>query len=114
MSPHEKSRGHGAASTAAEKLEALRAELDRIDGVLLDGLRERLAFCAEIGRVKREHGMPVEQPRRAAAVHERAARFAAEHGVDVRYVRRIYALIIAESCGLQDRIARSSCGRPAS
>ncbi len=85
-----------------EELQALRAKLDRIDERLLDGLRERFACCVDIADVKRRHGVPVLQPQRGSEVQQRAARLAAESGIDGYFVQRVFALIMEEACRVQD------------
>jgi chorismate mutase len=88
----------------ADGLAALRAELDEIDGVLLGALRNRLECCARIAHYKRDHRVPMMQPHRVALVHQRATLYAEQHQIDVTFLRRIYELIIAETCRLEDVI----------
>jgi chorismate mutase len=44
------------------------------------------------------------QPQRIAIVQERAAAYAAEHGVDARFLQRLYDLIIDETCRVEDLV----------
>ena len=85
-------------------LTELRARLDSIDARLLDELRDRLACCADIARVKTAHGVPMMQPRRIGLVQQRAAAYGAAHGVDADFLRRFYELVIAETCRLESEI----------
>ncbi|ETK35464.1 chorismate mutase family protein [Microbispora sp. ATCC PTA-5024] len=85
-------------------LEALRATLDGIDESLLDLLRRRIECCVDIAHVKREHGVPMMQPHRIGVVQQRAARYAGEHGIDPGFLRRLYDLIIAETCRVEDLV----------
>jgi chorismate mutase-like protein len=96
-----------AAPATPDELEVLRAKVDRIDESLLNGLRERIACCADIADVKRRSGMPVRQPDRAGVVQRRVARFAAENDIDDDFLRRVYHLIIEESCRVQNVVIRS-------
>jgi chorismate mutase len=89
---------------AAEDLERLRAQLDALDGVLLDTVRDRIRCCVRIAGVKRRDGVPMMQPQRIAIVQERAAAYAAEHGVDARFLQRLYDLIIDETCRVEDLV----------
>ncbi|HEY8373614.1 MAG TPA: chorismate mutase family protein [Pseudonocardiaceae bacterium] len=92
-------------STDAEAgLAGLREELDRIDEQLLDVLRARLDCCVRIARYKREHSVPMMQPHRIAVVHEHAARYGAKHGIDQAFLRRLYELIIEETCRVEDLV----------
>jgi chorismate mutase-like protein len=96
---------HAAGSdAAAEDLERLRAQLDALDQVLLDTVRDRIRCCVRIADVKRRHGVPMMQPHRIAVVQERAASYAAEHGVDATFLHRLYDLIIEETCRVEDLV----------
>jgi chorismate mutase-like protein len=83
-------------------LDDLRAKLDEIDARLLEQIRDRINCCLEIADYKRRHDVPMMQPHRIAVVQERAARYGAEHGVDGEFLRRLYDLIIGETCRVED------------
>jgi len=85
-------------------IEDLRSELDEIDERFLDTLRERIEKCIEIGHFKREHDVPMMQPHRIGIVQERAARFGAAHDIDQEFLRRLYDLIIDETCRVEDLV----------
>jgi chorismate mutase-like protein len=89
---------------AAEDLERLRAQLDALDDVLLDTVRDRIRCCVRIADVKRRHRVPMMQPHRIALVQERAASYAAEHGIDAKFIERLYDLIIDETCRVEDLV----------
>jgi chorismate mutase-like protein len=96
---------HAAGPKAApEDLESLRAQLDALDRVLLDTVRDRVRCCVRIADVKRRHGVPMMQPHRIAMVQERAAAYAAEHGIDAQFLQRLYDLIIDETCRVEDLV----------
>jgi 4-amino-4-deoxychorismate mutase len=42
------------------------------------------------------------QPHRIAIVQQRAASYAAEHGIDADFLHRLYDLIIDETCRVED------------
>lgn len=98
---------HSAGSTsvanpqALADLQSLRDELDGIDFRLLETIRQRLECCCRIGLHKREHGIPMMQPHRIGIVQQRAAEFAANHGMRGTFVHAFYALIIDETCRLE-------------
>ncbi|WP_398494375.1 chorismate mutase family protein [Variovorax sp.] len=85
-------------------LQALRDELDAIDYQLLANVRDRLAVCCRIGLHKKVHAVPMMQPARIGVVQQRAADFAAAHGLSGEFLRCLYELIIAETCRLEDEI----------
>jgi chorismate mutase len=89
---------------ADEELDRLRAQLDALDQVLLDTVRDRIRCCVRIADAKRRHGVPMMQPHRIAIVQERAASYAAEHGVDATFLQRLYDLIIDETCRVEDLV----------
>lgn len=93
---------------AAAGLAALRAELDGIDARLLEMLRLRLECCVRIAGHKRDHGVPMMQPHRIDIVQQRAAGYAAEHGMDAEFLRRVYERIIAETCRVEDLVMAGS------
>ncbi len=97
-------------TTRASGLEDLRAKLDAIDARLLEQLRDRINCCLEIADHKREHGVPMMQPQRIAVVQERAARYGAENGIDGDFLRRLYDVIITETCRVED-LAMADPGR---
>jgi chorismate mutase len=93
-----------APDAAVEDLESLRAQLDALDQVLLDTVRDRIRCCIRIADVKRRHGVPMMQPHRIEIVQQRAASYGAEHGVDATFLQRLYDLIIAETCRVEDLV----------
>jgi chorismate mutase len=92
------------ADAAAEDLERLRAQLDALDQVLLDTVRDRIRCCVRIAAVKRRDGVPMMQPHRIAIVQQRAASYAAEHGIDAGFLHRLYELMIEETCRVEDLV----------
>jgi chorismate mutase-like protein len=101
MSAHPHAAGPDA---AAEDLERLRAQLDALDQVLLETLRDRIRCCVRIADVKRRDGVPMMQPHRIAIVQQRAASYAAQHGIDATFLHRLYQLIIDETCRVEDLV----------
>jgi chorismate mutase-like protein len=92
-------------------LELLRSKLDDIDWRLLECLRERIACCVEIADLKRRDGVPMMAPNRIAVVQERAARYAAEHDIDAAFLHRLYDLVIAETCRVEDLVISTGLTR---
>jgi len=89
---------------AGDELGALRAELDRVDFELLDALRARVDCCRRIAHHKRDHGVPMMQPHRIGVVQRRAAQYAEVSGLDRAFLRRLYDLIIEETCRIENLI----------
>jgi 4-amino-4-deoxychorismate mutase len=85
-------------------IEELRERLDRIDERFLEELRARIDVCVEIAHYKRDHSVPMMQPHRIGIVQERAARFGARHDISQEFLRRLYDLIIEETCRVEDLV----------
>ena len=106
-------RDDAARAAADPMLQALREELDAIDHRLLAVVRDRLACCCRIGHHKRVHAVPMMQPARIGVVQQRAAAFAQANGLSADFLRRLYELIIEETCRLEDEIiASGAAGQP--
>jgi chorismate mutase len=71
------------------ELEQLRQRIESIDDELIALIRERVELARAVGRAKREHGLPILDPAREAAVVRRAGELARAQGLadeDVRYL----------------------------
>jgi len=90
-------------AAAAAALEAWRARIDVIDGQLMGLLNSRSACAVEIGRIKRELGLPVYSPEREAFILDRVER-ENPGPLDATAVRRVFERVIDESRRLE-RIA---------
>lgn len=97
-------QGRAASGSALDILEDLRRELDHIDRALLESLRQRLDCCMRIGAHKKIHDIPMMQPQRIGVVQQRAADFAAANRLNPSFLHALYALIIEETCRLEDEV----------
>ena len=93
-----------------KELERLRAQLDALDQDLLDTVRDRIRCCVRIAEVKRKYGVAMMQPHRIAIVHDRAASYAAAHGLDGKFLDRLYDVIIDETCRVEDLVITGADG----
>lgn len=76
-------------TAAAEELETVRGEIERIDRALVGLIAERVALARRVGAAKRALGLPILDPAREAAVVRRAGTLAREADLaddDVRYL----------------------------
>jgi chorismate mutase-like protein len=87
-----------------DPLEELREELDRIDAQFLDIVRKRINCCVRIAHHKKEHGLPMMQPHRIGIVQRRAAEYGQKHDIDQDFLRRLYDVIIDETCRVEDLV----------
>jgi len=89
-------------------LELLRARMDGLDELLVRLLNERAACALEIGRFKKDLGLPVYQPEREAEVLRHVRRVTEEAGgpLGPDAMARLFERIIDEARGLELRAAR--------
>ena len=78
----------------------LRRRIDQIDDQLMKLLNSRSACAVEIGRIKRQIGMPVYQPDREKWILDRAERNN-PGPLDSGAVRRVFERVIDESRRLE-------------
>jgi chorismate mutase len=71
-------------------LARLRERIEEIDRALVALIAERVCAAREVGRTKRECGLPILDPAREAAVVRRAVELARDHHIDEEDVREIY------------------------
>ena len=81
-------------------LEELRGRIDLLDETLVRLLNARAACALEIGRIKRELGVPIYQPERETEVLGNVQRF--NNGpLDQHAMRRLFERIIDEARHLE-------------
>lgn len=97
-------------STQTPALASFRERIDRVDEQLVSALAERAAICREVAEHKREHGIPMMQPDRVAAVEERWAALAAERGLDADFARTLAREVVAESCRIEGAMMSAENG----
>lgn len=77
-------------------IEDWRLEIDRLDEMLIDLLNQRAVCAIEIGRIKREAGLPIYSPSREKEVIDHVTRLNGGP-LDREAVRRLFERIIDES-----------------
>jgi chorismate mutase-like protein len=87
-----------------DTLAALRREIDALDDGILELLAQRMAVARRVAAYKHEAGIPARLADRIEAVKERNAGNAPARGLDPRYVRTIWAIIIEETCSFEERL----------
>jgi chorismate mutase len=76
------------------ELEAIRAEIERVDEAIVFLIHQRLRLARRVGELKRTVGMGVLDPSREAAVVRRAGALARERGLDDEAVRDVFWRLI--------------------
>ena len=80
-----------------------RKKIDELDRDLVRLLNERARCAVEIGKIKRQNGLPIQEPSREQEVMQQA--FDANQGpLPDLAVRRIFERIVEEGRGLQKRL----------
>lgn len=95
-----------------DTLRAYRDEIDALDDAILDALAKRLEVCRSVARFKRVEGVPMMQPDRVAAVLERCAELGSARSIDPAFTKRLFGLIIEETCAIEEAIIENRGGRP--
>ena len=91
----------GAAGAPEERLVRLREVMSEVTDRLIELMGERRNLAIEIGRVKKELGLPVLDPAREARMVRQAAVRARELGVDPEMARDIIWRSIASARAAQ-------------
>lgn len=76
------------------ELDAVRAEIERVDEAIVFLIDERLRLARRIGELKRTAGLRVLDPSREAAVVRRAGALARERGLDDEAIREVFWRLI--------------------
>ena len=95
---------------ALERLESLRAELDRVDTELVELLGRRFRTIRDVAEHKRLTGIAVMQPSRVEAVVATRLRRAREAGLDPKLVERLWRTIITHACQVENIVAGTEGG----
>jgi chorismate mutase len=76
------------------ELEAVRAEIGRVDEAIVFLIDERLRLARRVGELKRTGGLRVLDPGREAAVVRRAGALARDRGLDDEAIREVFWRLI--------------------
>jgi chorismate mutase-like protein len=87
-----------------EKLREFRSRLNTLDANLIELLCERYDICREVAQYKKVKSIPMMQSARVNEVKERCAQLGIKRRLDPGFVKRLYTLIIDESCRIEDEI----------
>lgn len=90
------------------ELADLRAELDAVDVILLNGLLARDRCIRRIGRLKASSEIPVMQDDRVRLVLDRATAFALDNGMDPHVLQDVFAGLITGACRQEEGQAHPS------
>ena len=80
-----------------------RKKIDEIDRSLVKLLNERARCAVEIGKIKRQNGLPIQEPNREQEVLRQAFR-ANEGPLTDPAIQRVFERIVEEGRALQKRL----------
>jgi chorismate mutase len=81
----------------AMPIEALRAQINRIDIQIIDLIVERQKIAGKIAQVKMNEGIPIHDNQRIQEVTEYAFNAAVEKNINPVYIRKIFEILIEMS-----------------
>jgi len=84
-----------------QRIVNIRNAIDAVDRRIIALLQERATLASEIGRVKKELGLPILDPAREGRIRDKLAR-GPRGPMDTEQLVRIYEMIMAESRRLQE------------
>ncbi|MBS3135608.1 chorismate mutase [Candidatus Woesearchaeota archaeon] len=88
----------------SNKIEKIRAQIDRIDKVIITALAERMSLMPDIGQFKKEHNIPIFQEKREQQIMARLKEAAKEQDLDEKFVEEIFLSIFNEAKRIQQDI----------
>lgn len=78
-----------------------RARIDALDQQLVDLLNQRMQYVLEIGRLKREHGRPVQDPDRERAILEQLTTYN-QGPLSTQAIEELFTRIMQEARNLEE------------
>lgn len=78
-----------------------RARIDALDRQLVDLLNQRMQYVLEIGKLKREHGKPVQDPERERAILEGLTAYN-QGPLSTKAIEDLFTRIIQEARKLEE------------
>ena len=88
-------------SSSAAQLSAIRSGIDEIDDHIVAGLARRRKLVVRLARIKKKKNIPVYDPQREYILLARLKKKALRHGLESRFVEKIFSLIMAHSKKVQ-------------
>jgi len=85
-------------------LDDLRNKIDDTDSEIIKLLSERMEIVKEIGKIKKEQGLKIDQPDREASILGLRLSKAEEFGLNQTFVVKLYEVIFEEAKKLQSLI----------
>jgi chorismate mutase len=89
---------------AKKVLKSQRLKIDKLDSKILALLGERFGVVRQVADLKIKHDISGFIGERVEQVRNNAVTLARKYGIDEKFARTLYTLIIYESCATEDMI----------
>jgi chorismate mutase-like protein len=87
-------------------LTKIRKEIDKLDQDLVKLLKKRKSLITKVAQIKKKYKLPLFQKAREAEIDKKLAKFAKEHKLDKKFLKKIWTNIIDESKTIQKKIVK--------
>jgi chorismate mutase-like protein len=89
-----------------DRIAELRADIDELNGELLDLLARRLVLSVQVGEIKQAAGLPLYSEERESDLLDRFRTEALLRGIDPDYVEELMAVVLVHSRAAQRKTVR--------
>jgi chorismate mutase-like protein len=86
---------------AENKLQQIRKQLDMIDANIVALIAKRISYLPDVMKYKKEHGLPLYQPKREKEIIASRGELAMGAGVDPDFTKKVFRLILKNSRDIQ-------------
>ncbi|MCQ6253713.1 chorismate mutase [Methanocaldococcus sp.] len=91
-----------------EKLSEIRKRIDEIDNQILKLIAERNSLAKEVAKVKKELGIPINDPDREKYIYNRIRKLCKEHNVNEDVGIKIFQILIEHNKYLQKKYLKET------
>jgi chorismate mutase len=82
-------------------MKEVRRKIDAIDKKLIVLLAERAELSVQLGKIKKQKGLPVSDKKRETEIIEKIRKLAKKHDLNPLFIKKLYTDIIKESKRIQ-------------
>lgn len=84
-----------------DNLEKYREKINEIDALLLELFAQRVELVKEIGKIKKEQGMPIHDEKREEEIKAALSEKAKEYGISKHFIETVWESIFQQSYNLE-------------
>lgn len=85
-------------------MEHLRKKIDAIDTKIVKLIATRQAHVLRIGKYKKQHNLPVFQPKREKFILESKKALAKKFGINQKLIEKIFRIVLVNSRDIQKKV----------